>query len=283
MFKDFTNSCLALLFIAISLLSCKQESEGRVLAEAYGQKLYLEDIQDALAEDMSFEDSVFVLREFINSWVGRQVVLHESELALTESERNKEEELKAYKEDLIVYETLNKLASEKMDSTFEEQELLSYYEDNLQEFVLSENIIKLSFVKLPQSLEDLDQLWSDFRDEKVDMKEFARMAMENGGNYFIDSSSWVYFDDILKEIPINTYNQEHFLNNNKNIRIKEGQWAYFVKIIDFRIKNYFLIRGTLIRIIKLNAFCLFLNISKYGNFMNVLNRNLIRRNKFELC
>lgn len=237
MFKDFTNSCLALLFIAISLLSCKQESEGRVLAEAYGQKLYLEDIQDALVEDMSFEDSVFVLREFINSWVSRQVVLHESELALTESERNKEAELKAYKEDLIVYETLNKLASEKMDSIFEEQELLSYYEDNLQEFVLSENIIKLSFVKLPQSLEDLDQLWADFRDEKVDMKEFARMAMENGGNYFIDSSSWVYFDDILKEIPINTYNQEHFLNNNKNIRIKEGQWAYFVKIIDFRIKS----------------------------------------------
>ena len=237
MFSDSINSIGLFLILLLGFAACKEEPQGRVLAEAYGEFLYLEDISEALSSDMSYEDSVFVLREFINSWVARQVVLHESQSVLTETERNKEAELRAYRQDLLVYETLNKLAAQKMDSTFSQEELNRYYQDNLQEFILSENIIKFCFVKLPLSLEDLDEHWAVFKKNDAALEEFVALAEENGGNYFIDSSAWVYFDDILKEIPINTYNQEHFLNNNKHIRIKEGQWVYLVKILDFRIKS----------------------------------------------
>ena len=47
----------------------------------------------------------------------------------------------------------------------------------------------------------------------------------------------MFFDDILKEIPINTYNQEHFLSNNKNIKIADDGFVYFVKIYDFKIRS----------------------------------------------
>ena len=50
-------------------------------------------------------------------------------------------------------------------------------------------------------------------------------------------NTWVYFDDVLKAIPIQTYNQEHYLNNHKDIRLKEGDYNYFIKINDFRIKS----------------------------------------------
>jgi hypothetical protein len=41
----------------------------------------------------------------------------------------------------------------------------------------------------------------------------------------------------VKEIPINTYNQENFLNNTKVIRLNDNKFVYFVKILDFKIRN----------------------------------------------
>ena len=239
MFRNYiSSSTIASLFGIIALFSaCKEESTGVVLAEAYGQKLFLSDVSELTNEDLSYEDSVFMLREFINSWIRIQVVLHESSTVLAPSEMDKSKQIEAYKNDLLVYETLNKLAIQRMDSSFKDAEIMDYYEANQKEFELTENIIKLVFFKLPQSLEDLDKLWQDFKSSEVDLQAFKDLCIEHKGNYSIDSASWVYFDDILKEIPINTYNQEHYLNNNKNIKIKEGNSVYFVKILDFRIKS----------------------------------------------
>ncbi|MFY0644376.1 MAG: hypothetical protein JXR19_07900 [Bacteroidia bacterium] len=239
MLKSFINkSTLAgIICLLVIANSCKEESSDRVLAEAYGQKLYLSEIDELTNDDLSYEDSVFLLREFINSWIREQVVLHESSSVLKADEMDKSKQLEAYRNDLLVYETLNKLAIQRMDSSFSEEEFLEYYEANQKEFELGENIIKLVFFKLPQQLEDIDQLWGDFKSSECDLLEFKELCIEHGGNYSIDSASWVFFDDILKEIPINTYNQEHYLNNNKTIKIKEGQAVYFVKILDFRIKS----------------------------------------------
>jgi hypothetical protein len=63
------------------------------------------------------------------------------------------------------------------------------------------------------------------------------MALKNGGNAFLESEKWVAFDDILKVVPINTYNQESFINNNRLFKIDEEKYTWYVKIIDFRIKD----------------------------------------------
>ena len=45
------------------------------------------------------------------------------------------------------------------------------------------------------------------------------------------------FDDLLKEIPIKTYDQEQFLHNNRNIEIEDSTTLYLISIRDFKIKN----------------------------------------------
>ena len=45
------------------------------------------------------------------------------------------------------------------------------------------------------------------------------------------------FDDLLKEIPIKTYDKEQFLQNNRNIEIEDSSLIYLVSIQGFMIKN----------------------------------------------
>lgn len=42
---------------------------------------------------------------------------------------------------------------------------------------------------------------------------------------------------MLKEVPIKTYDQEQFIQNNKYIEVFDDNYIYFVKILDFKIKN----------------------------------------------
>ena len=112
-----------------------------------------------------------------------------------------------------------------------------YYEDNKNEFELTQNIIKLIFYKVPLNSKNLDLLWSSFRANDQSIYPTLLSLSKRGGNYYENGNSWVFFDDILKEIPINTYNQEHYLNNHKYIRIIEGDFIYFIKINDFKTRN----------------------------------------------
>ncbi len=222
----------------LAFTSCyKSQDKGQVLAEAYGKKLYIDELQKVISPGASFEDSVFMAKEYINVWLSKQVLLHEAEQVLSLEQKDKSQQLEQYKNDLLIYEVLNQLSLNELDTELPESELEEYYNENIDEFELTQNIIKINFFKIPNSSENFDMLWSSFKANDESINEKLISLSEKGGNYYTDKTSWVYFDDILKEIPINTYNQEHFLNNNKLIKVKDGDYSYFIKIIDFKIRS----------------------------------------------
>ena len=77
----------AFLFALCS--ACGSSPEGKVIAEAYGNKLFAEDLQMVISSDVTLEDSVFMAKEFVNAWLGKQVLLHKSEELLSPEEKNK--------------------------------------------------------------------------------------------------------------------------------------------------------------------------------------------------
>lgn len=230
------KNILSILTIC-SIIACDSNTSGKVIARAFGNELYDTDIADLISDDTSYEDSVFFTKEFINIWVSKQVLLNEAERILDAQEKDKSKELEAYKHDLLSYELINKLVRQEIDTTFSDEELELYYEDNKNEFELTQNIIKLIFYKVPLNSKNLDLLWSSFRANDQSIYPTLLSLSKRGGNYYENGNSWVFFDDILKEIPINTYNQEHYLNNHKYIRIIEGDFIYFIKINDFKTRS----------------------------------------------
>jgi hypothetical protein len=53
----------------------------------------------------------------------------------------------------------------------------------------------------------------------------------------LDENSWLLFDDLLKEIPIQTYNKELFLQNNRLVEVSDANFQYFLNIKGFKIRN----------------------------------------------
>ena len=227
---------IAFVTALLALIGCSAP-ETNVLAEAYGNKLYADDLKDLIGESVSQEDSVFITQEYINQWLSKQVLLHQAEEVLSEVEKNKEKQLENYKADLLTFEVLNKLAMQLVDTSFEESELEEYYEENEEDFELAQNILRINFFKIPEQTNGVSKLWVQFKKDDKEAYAQLKAISEKRGNYYEDKTNWVYFDDILKEIPITTYNQENYLNNNKYIRFNDNGYTYFIKIIDFKIRS----------------------------------------------
>ena len=233
MASSFHIACVTAL---LALIGCSAP-ETNVLAEAYGNKLYADDLKDLIGESVSQEDSVFITQEYINQWLSKQVLLHQAEEVLSEVEKNKEKQLENYKADLLTFEVLNKLAMQLVDTSFEESELEEYYDENEEDFELAQNILRINFFKIPEQTNGVSKLWVKFKKDDKEAYAQLKAISEKRGNYYEDKTNWVYFDDILKEIPITTYNQENYLNNNKYIRFNDNGYTYFIKIIDFKIRS----------------------------------------------
>jgi hypothetical protein len=69
------------------------------------------------------------------------------------------------------------------------------------------------------------------------MAVLERYCIQNGLNYSLFNDSWVYFNNLLKEVPIVTYNQENFLQYNRNIEARDSLYLYLVEFRDFKIKE----------------------------------------------
>lgn len=236
------RTAAAFILFSTFLISCGGKGddvdESQVVAEAYGNHLTHSDLDRQIPDDISVEDSTYLAERVIDQWVRRQAMLNKANDELSDEEKDLQFRLKQYEEDLLIYALQRKLIAERLSTEVSDAEIENYYETNKKNFELKENIVRLIFFKLPSDEKNIDKLWRQFqKGDASDINEIMALSIEKELNFHRDEDLWLKFSDIVKEIPITTYNQENYLNNHKLIRLEEGNYTYFVKILDFRIKN----------------------------------------------
>lgn len=228
--------------VALLLSSCDTATDGNELdgtpvARVYDKKLYAEELNPALTSGLSSEDSAKVIKGYIQNWIKQQVLLKKAESNLTEEQKDKKKQVEDYRNSLIIYEYESLLIAQRLDTIVSEEEIKEHYTKNQQDFELQENIVKINYVKLPKDAEDATKLWGWMNSDKpADKKKLQDYCVLKAVNYYLDDSTWLYLNDIAKEINIQ-YDQSQFLKQQKFFSLQDGEYLYLIKIIDFRIKN----------------------------------------------
>jgi hypothetical protein len=216
----------------------KQENKGRALARVYNAELYESDLALLNAGHKSEKDSAELVKTFINNWIKQQLLLKKADDNLNENQKNVEQQLIEYRNSLIIYLYEKELVKQKLDTLVTEMEMDSFYNANKNNFEQKSNIIQLNYVKYDKKKKDVNRIRTQMQQMDVDKNyDFIDYCQKNAANYFFKSNVWLEFNDVLKEIPIKTYDQEQFIQNNKYIEVFDESYIYFVKILNFRIKN----------------------------------------------
>lgn len=215
------------------------EDKNRVaIARANKMYLYADNIKDIVPEGVSSKDSLELIKKYIDNWIRESLVIQKAESNLTDEQKNVEKQLQDYRNSLITYVYEKELVKQKLDTLVSPEEIELYYNNNQNDFELRDNIIKVIYVKVNKKAPGIDKLRSLYKSDIIkDREALASYCHQFAENFYLDDNSWLLFDDLLKEIPIQTYNKELFLQNNRFVEVSDSLYSYFLNIKGFKIRN----------------------------------------------
>lgn len=228
-------SCILLL-----LNSCGQSAreKSKALARVNDRYLFPEDLKAFSAGNVLPKDSISLVKGFINGWIKQELILSQAERNLTEQQKDKSKELEDYRKSLVIYEYEKDLILKNLDTVLTDKEILDYYNSNKSNFELKKNLIRINYIKLKRDDSNLDRIRVLLRSESPkDRVRLIELSNKSAVNAFFDDKVWLPFQDVTKEIPIKTYDEEQFLRNNRFLEIADRSFIYLIHIKGFRVKN----------------------------------------------
>lgn len=208
------------------------------VARAFEQYLYPSELGKVIPTGTSEEDSTLLAKRYIETWVKDQLMEHMAEGALTEEQMDFETQIEEYHRSLLIFTYRQKLLEQKMDTVITEEEVLAYYEENTKNFLLNQNVIKGTFIKIPLSAPNLEQLrrWS-WNSREQDLIEIEKYCLTYAEKYSDFSDSWIYFSSIKMQLPMKISDPTRYLQSYRNIETSDSLYRYLVHITDYLIEG----------------------------------------------
>ena len=216
----------------------QKSSKEVVVAECYGKYLYESDLIGLVPEGTSTMDSIQRVSTFIDSWVRRQVLIHQAESNLNKEMLDLDKQMEEYRNSLIIYTYESQLINQKLDTVVSEDEITEYYEQNKEDFQLRNTMVRVAYVILE---EDSKQI-ADFKKMLSDPDTLMLQNIDIQANYyavksFVDVDQWMRLDELTNIIPIEIFNAESFLKKNKFVCFDMNEYTYMVRFVDYLLEE----------------------------------------------
>ena len=235
---DRAEIITGLFLIVLTGCSLFNKEEKTILAKVGDKVLTADKIQEMIPSNLPREDSLLLVEDYIKKWVKQELLIKKAEENLAPVMKDVTRELMEYRNSLIIYRYKNDLIHQKMDTVVTDREMEQYYDENRKNFNLSRNIVKAVYIKI---LKDVAQpnLVKSFCENTTQqgLRELKDFCVQYSKGYGIFIDSWVEFDVLLKNIPVEITDQQRFLERYEHIEHSDSSFYYFAAIKDYRLVN----------------------------------------------
>ena len=233
----------ALIGIAFLLLMAgcdyfQKNSKEVVVAECYGKYLYESDLVGIVPEGTTIMDSIQRVSTFIDSWVRRQVLIHQAENNLNVEELDLKKQMDEYRNSLVIYAYESQLINQKLDTAVSEDEIAEYYEQNKEDFQLRNTMVRVAYVILDEGNKQEEMFRKLMSDpDTLLLQNIDVLAMYYAAKSYLDVDQWMRLDELTNIIPIEILNAESFLKKNKFVCFDMNEHIYMVRFVEYLLEE----------------------------------------------
>lgn len=235
-------SKLPYIGLCLLLFSCnyfKPEAKPQAIARVNDAYLFKDDIKDLVPKGTSKEDSIAIVRGFIDRWASQKLLISKAEVNLSDARKSDFDELiKQYKIDLYTKAYIEEIVQRSVDTVVSQDELKQYYEANKENFRTNGTLVRLRYINLTKENPRYETIKNKFFDyRKSDQKFWDTYALQLKSFAFNDSV-WVEMNQIYSKLPfINPDNRDEYIVSGKSIQKADSLDMYLVKIRNVIDKN----------------------------------------------
>ena len=230
-----------ILFFSIILLSFSCERESTEVNLARFQNIYLNEsnLVNEIPLNLNKEDSAIFVKNYIHKWLVNQMIMDKSENMIPLEVTNVEKKINKYKMSLISYEFEQFYINKRLDTNISKSEINNYYESHLDDFVLNDYVVKCMYIKVPKNSKLVKEIKNNYflRNEKM-VDQIMKTGQNEEATLYYNPEEWVFFDDLLKQIPtLEKYSKIDFIKKKKKVVLEYNESVYFINVFDYIIKN----------------------------------------------
>ena len=229
------------IFFLLVLLSvsCKSESNEKNLARFKDVYLNESDIINEIPITLNQKDSAIFADNYIHKWLVNQMIMDKSEEMIPMEVLNVEKKINKYKMSLISYEFEQFYINKRLDTLISDSQISKYYENHLDDFVLNDYAVKCMYLQVPKKSKFIKEIKRNYHLKNEDMiDKIMEIGKYEEVSLYYNPEEWVFFDDLLKQIPIlEKYSKVEFIKKKKKVILEFNNYIYFINVFDYIIKN----------------------------------------------
>ena len=227
----FFSLCFLVIFSCdLALKPNSQDSIARVNSSF----LTLDDIDTALFEGLSQQDSLIQIQNVINNWATEQLLQDGARINLEAKQQSEFEILvQQYKSDLYTSAYLEALVKQNLDTTITNHELQEVYSQNKELFVLKEDLIKLRYINHDKNLPNSNEIKRRFRRYNAEDRTVLDTISLQFNSFFLNDSVWIKSSQVISKIkPLKKGFNKVLLKKINFIQLKDSLGLYLMEIKD---------------------------------------------------
>ena len=227
------------LFLLLVLLSpaCQRSgnnvTQQETLVKVNDRSVSREDIERQIPKGLSPEDSMIRAGSLVKKRIIDMLMDDVAYQNMGDEKAEIDKLVNEYRRSLIRHRYQERLVNDRVSATIREYEQLAYYEENKEQFVLNENLIKGLFLKVPLTAPGIDSIrkWYMSRSEES-LDKIEKFSLQNALIYDIFYDNWVVFNEVMEKIPKRISNPAQFIKVNNHVEVSDSVFVYFLAISD---------------------------------------------------
>lgn len=241
MVLTYKNIFISILLSSV-LLSCnlfKSEPVEPSIARVGETFLTVADLQKAIPDNVSPEDSTILANNYIQDWAKQQLMLSGARVNIPEIKQQEFEELvKQYRADLYINAYQEGLVAKSMDKNVSHLELETYYQDHKENFKLNERLVKIRYINVSNDYDDINELRSAIRRFNSEDKALLNSLALTFKSYSLNDSTWVKSSSIIQKFPkITMDNSGSYLKKSHFFELSDSLGVYLVTVNEVLERN----------------------------------------------
>tara|TARA_R110001583_G_scaffold17310_14_gene70212 strand:- start:3792 stop:4640 length:849 start_codon:yes stop_codon:yes gene_type:complete len=235
--KFYTYVVLVVVLQSCSYFTIKKETKEPV-ARVNNTYLYKDDLAQISLNEISKNDSILLVNNFINNWIKQQLLLSKAQLNLENKTLEFEGLVKSYREDLYINSYKEAVVKQYLDTTITNLDIDDFYKENSQNFKLNEELLKLKFIKIGKELQNKKEVIKLFKSSKKSDLDSLHSKELSLKSYHLNDSIWVKYSNLVSKIPIlKELDKKELLKKENFIQKEDSLSLYLVTIKEVLNRN----------------------------------------------
>lgn len=220
-----------LLLQSCDYFTFKKDVTPETVARVNDTYLYKDDLTAIFTKDISKQDSITLVNNYINNWIKQQLLLSKAQLNLENRTNEFEDLVKQYREDLFINSYKEAVVKQYLDTIITDDDIDQFYLNNNEIFKLNEELIKLKYIKIWKTDSNKNTIVKLFKSSSNKDLEKLKEKVLLMKSHHLNDSIWIKYSDLINEIPVLKTEDKQLLLKKDNFIQKEDSLSLYLVTI----------------------------------------------------